>query len=41
MSDTATIERAPKPVRHKKKRGFPSTYTILAGSPSRCGWRPS
>ncbi|WP_433593081.1 hypothetical protein [Nocardia sp. CA-145437] len=31
MSDTATIEDAPKPVRHKKKRGFPSTYTILAG----------
>ncbi|MFE3795820.1 hypothetical protein [Nocardia tengchongensis] len=31
MSDTATLEDAPKPVRHKKKRGFPSTYTILAG----------
>ncbi|MGW4535001.1 YfcC family protein [Nocardia sp. NPDC004340] len=31
MSETATIEDTPKPVRHKKKRGFPSTYTILAG----------
>lgn len=31
MSDTRTADAAPKPAQHKKKRGFPSTYTILAG----------
>ncbi|MGX1809492.1 YfcC family protein [Nocardia sp. NPDC055321] len=29
MSDTAVVD--PKPASHKKKRSFPSTYTILAG----------
>ncbi|WP_067569826.1 YfcC family protein [Nocardia acidivorans] len=33
MSDTTVADpaSAPKPAQHKKKRGFPSTYTILAG----------
>ncbi|MVU75757.1 YfcC family protein [Nocardia sp. ET3-3] len=31
MSEAGTIETESKPAPHKKKRAFPSTYTILAG----------
>ncbi|MEV6774116.1 YfcC family protein [Nocardia sp. NPDC051030] len=31
MSEAQTVDATPKPAQHKKKRQFPSTYTILAG----------
>lgn len=31
MSETATVDTTPEPAPEKKKRSFPSTYTILAG----------